>query len=99
MTWPPGLFRFDMSELRTDGSVVGYQDPAYDGFAISASDTVDLARTTRGVFVGTGGDLKVTLVGGSTVLMRNLGSGCLLPIQATRVFATETTASDLVGLV
>ena len=87
-----------MSKLRSDGSVVGYQDPAFDAVEIAASDGADLASVTRGIYVGVGGDLKATLAGGTTVTFVNLADGCLLPVQASKVFATGTTASALVGL-
>jgi hypothetical protein len=41
----------------------------------------------------------VTLKLGATVSFVNLAAGSILPIRATRVHATGTTAGDLVGLV
>lgn len=78
--------------------MVGYQDPAFDAVEIAPSDGADLSAVVRGVYVGIGGDLKVTLAGGSTVTFVNLADGCLLPVQASKVFATGTTAAGLVGL-
>ncbi len=83
---------------RTDGSIVGHQDPVFDAFAVTASDSTDLAQVTRGIYVGGGGHLKVTLAGGSTVTFSNLSAG-IWPFEVVRVFATGTTATNLIGLV
>ena len=52
---------------------------------------------TRGIYVGVGGDV-VAIVNGSAVTFKNVQSGSILPIRATRVNATSTTATDMVGL-
>lgn len=61
--------------------------------AITPSDTVDLTRVTRALWVGVGGDLKVTLVDGTTDELRNIPSGSLLPIAVKRVYATGQTGT------
>lgn len=52
------------------------------------------------IFVGTGGDL--TIVGSSNtptpVKFKNIPSGTLLPVGATKIMSTGTTASDIVVL-
>ncbi|MFM9871991.1 MAG: hypothetical protein ACKVQS_00840 [Fimbriimonadaceae bacterium] len=83
---------------RTDGSIVGHQDPVFDAFAVTPSDTADLAQVTRGVYVGGAGALKVTLAGGSTVTFTGLTAG-IWPFEVVRIFATGTTATGLIGLV
>jgi polygalacturonase len=50
------------------------------------------------LYVGTGGDIKVTMVGNQVVTFSNVPNGSFLPIQVKRVWATDTTASDLLGL-
>lgn len=72
--------------------------PAGAGFAITPNDSVDLARTTRAIWVGTGGTLRVILPSGDDITLLNVADGSLLPIQARRVYNTTTTASNLVGL-
>ncbi len=84
---------------RVDGSLVGSSDPGYDGFLISASDSEDLVAQTRAIWVGSGGSLAVVMAGGSSLTFENVPGGSLLPIQASRVMATGTTASGLVGVV
>jgi hypothetical protein len=48
--------------------------------------------------VGTGGDISVITLGGSTLVLKNIADGSFLPIQVTRVKATSTTATDIVAL-
>jgi hypothetical protein len=73
--------------------------PASDCFGVTPSDSLDLARSTRAIYVGTGGDLKVLTIGSSSpVTFRNIISGSILDIRIRQVFATGTTAQDLVGL-
>ena len=73
--------------------------PATHGFSIVPSDSADLAETTRAVYCGVGGDVVATLQSGATVLFTNVTAGALLPIRLTKVAATGTTATGLVGLV
>lgn len=89
-----------MSSLsdREDGSQVGFNDPAFNGFAITPNDGSDLAADTRAIWVGTGGTLRVILPSGDDITLVNVADGSLLPIQARRIYDTDTTASDLVGL-
>jgi hypothetical protein len=74
------------------------QMPASEGMAITPGDSVELTEWTRGIYVGSGGDLKVTLAGGQVVVFQNLAGGIVHPICARRVWATGTTAADIVGL-
>lgn len=72
--------------------------PAATAFAITPSDGADLADSTRAIYVGVGGDVKVTTVGGDTVTFVGATAGSVLPIRAKKVFATGTTATNLVGM-
>ena len=51
----------------------------------------------RAIYVGTGGDLKLT-VGSTAVTFKNVPSGTLLPIRAQLIWSTGTTASNVVAL-
>jgi hypothetical protein len=73
--------------------------PADHGFSISPSDTVDLAETTRALYVGTGGNIAATLRSGADITLANVPTGSVLPIRFQRIKATNTTATNLVGLV
>ncbi len=72
--------------------------PARRGFAITASDAVDLVAETRAIYVGAGGDVSVVLSSGDEVGFAGLAGGTLLPVRVRRVKASGTTAGQLVGL-
>jgi len=82
----------------TDRSQAGYGQPAVQGFAIAPDNNTDLQYTTRAVWVGGAGAVKVTLAGGDTVTLSGVTAGTLLPLRVTRVFSTGTDATLLVGL-
>ncbi len=71
--------------------------PARAGAEVTPSDTVDLPALTRALYVGTAGDIRVTLASNDTVTFKGVETG-FMPIRARRVFATGTTASDIVGV-
>jgi len=73
-------------------------DPIEGAFDITPDDDVDLERQTRGIYVGTSGDLTVTTVSGTTVTFVALSAGQIHPIRVLRVFATGTDAEDIVGV-
>jgi len=72
--------------------------PADDAFAITPSDTVNFAVPTRAIYSGAGGNITVVTPSGSAVLFVGVPAGVILPIRATRVNATGTAATSLVGL-
>jgi hypothetical protein len=72
--------------------------PIEGGDSVTPNDSVDLARQTRGVYVGVAGDLKVTMVAGDVLTFVGLAAGLIHPIQVTRVWATGTTATSILAL-
>ncbi|WP_339109820.1 hypothetical protein [Thioclava sp. GXIMD4216] len=72
--------------------------PALNGFAIAPDDDADLAQVTRGIYLGQGGDLRVTLAGGQTVTFTNIAAGGIHGLRIRRVWASGTTATEMVGL-
>ena len=64
---------------------------------ISSSD-VTLAIPGGVLYIGVGGDLKVTTISGDTLEFRNLASGSVLAVQVKKVFSTGTDADDIVAL-
>lgn len=70
---------------------------AYDAAAVTPSDSADI-RTTRGLWVGGGGNVKVDMAYGTTVTFSNVPAGTPLPVQVTRVYATGTTATLIVAM-
>jgi hypothetical protein len=72
---------------------------AYDAFVITPSDTVDFSQgTVRGIYVGGAGNVTLITPAGTTVLFTALPVGTFMPVLASRVKATGTTATALVGL-
>lgn len=72
--------------------------PSSSAAAITPSDTTVLpGGTTRGIYVGVAGNV-VALIGGTAITFTAVPAGSILPVAATRVNATGTTASGLVAL-
>lgn len=79
--------------------LAGGLGPAQRGFAITKHDTNLLSATTRAIWVGGAGDVAVLLEGDSSpVTLVGVPAGTLLPIAATKVLSTGTTATSIVGL-
>jgi len=64
--------------------------------AVTPSDTVNIARPTRALWVGVSGDIAIVMPDGTTATIKN-ASG-LVPVQCVRVNSTSTTATDIVAL-
>ena len=73
------------------------QDPARKCAAVTPSDSTPVGDV-RGVFVGTGGNVALRLIGDtSAVVHKNVPSGSYLPVRATYIYSTGTTATDIVA--
>jgi hypothetical protein len=74
-------------------------DPGASGFAVVPSNTDDLVRQTRGLYVGGAGDVKVDLADdGEELVFKNVPAGTTLPIQVKKVWATGTSATYIIAL-
>lgn len=74
--------------------------PAAECFAITPSDSADLPRATKAIYVGTGGDIVLRAVeSDSDVTLRNTIGGSILDIRVRALRDTGTSAQDIVGLV
>ena len=69
---------------------------AKDYVAITPSNTVD--QVYDAIWVGTGGNLRLTSHRGNQVIFSNVGDGKIVPCACKRVLAAGTTATNLVGL-
>ena len=66
--------------------------------AVTASDVTEF-DAPQAVYVGTGGDIALVLVGSSTaVTYKNVADGTWMPVLAIQVLSTGTTASDIVRM-
>jgi hypothetical protein len=68
-----------------------------DAAAVTTSDTVSFP-TASIVFVGSGGTVRVLTAQGSDVTFVGLLAGSILPVQVIQVFATTTTATNMVRI-
>ena len=72
--------------------------PAEGGAAVTPSDSTALSGVTRFIYVGTAGNLAVTMSDGSDVAFANVPAGAVLNLRVSKVKATDTTASNIVAL-
>jgi hypothetical protein len=77
----------------------GLTAPAINASAVTPSDSTDLTDTSRGLYVGVSGDVKVTMAGGAAVTFVGLAAGVIHPIRASRVWSTGTTATSIIAIV
>lgn len=71
---------------------------AVDAVAITKSDSTTYAPLLRGIYVGTTGDVAVVTAQGTTITFSSVPAGAILPVFASKVMSTNTTASNMVGL-
>lgn len=65
---------------------------------VAPNDSTDLTRTTRGLYVGGAGDVRVLLDRDSAaVTFVGVQAGSVLPIRARRVY-TASTATNMLAL-
>lgn len=72
--------------------------PGIKAAAVTAHDTNNIT-ITRGIYVGTSGDVAVIMAGdSSSVIFKNLAAGIVHPLAVTRVLSTGTTATDIMAV-
>lgn len=72
------------------------RDPVRNAEQVTPSDSGDLSTVSRAIYVGGAGDLRVTLADGSDVIFRAAPVGWH-PVRARQIWATGTTATDIVA--
>lgn len=73
--------------------------PGWDkAVVVTPSDSIDLDRPARALYVGGTGTVTAVLLDGSTVLFTAVPVGAILPLQFKRINATGTTATLLVAM-
>ena len=71
---------------------------------VTKSDTDDIPNPGNGavegcvLYVGTGGILRVLTAGGDDITFQNVPNGTFIPVQVVRVFASTTSALNIVAL-
>lgn len=81
--------------LKKDG---GSTAPARKAIPVTTSDSDLLVSIPRGLYIGVSGDVKVTLADDNTaVIFKSVPVG-LLPVMVKQVFATGTTATNILAL-
>jgi len=73
-------------------------DPARRAVAITPDDGADLPWVSRALYVGQGGDLRVTMADGDVVTLEALPGGAIYPLRVGRVHASGTSAGSVVAL-
>lgn len=72
--------------------------------SVTPSDTVNISSVSGGtnngcvLYVGSAGNLRVQTVGGDDVTFNNINTGAFIPVQIVKVYATGTTASNILAL-
>jgi len=70
--------------------------------AVTPNDSTDITgadhNNPAALYVGTGGDVEVITLGGSTVTLKSVPTGTFVPMQVTRVKAANTTATDIIAI-
>lgn len=72
--------------------------PATTAVAVTPSNSTDLANITTGIFIGGAGTLKIDMPGTSAFTFTSVAAGVYLPLRVKRVYATGTTATNIVAL-
>ena len=76
----------------------GLTGPANSAVAVTPHDTNDLTDTTRGLYIGVSGNIKVDMRDTGTAVVFTAAPVGILPIRVTRVYATDTAATNIVAL-
>ncbi len=68
------------------------------GDAVAITPTDGASHNLVGIYVGTTGDVAVVTDRGTTVTFKTVPAGAIIPLAIRTVNATNTTASNIVGL-
>ena len=72
--------------------------PMTDAEVVTKSDSVNLVNVSRAIYVGGTGHMNVIMANGDTILFSAIPVGTILPIRASRVQSTGTTATLMVAM-
>ena len=73
--------------------------------AVTPSDSANIPPITGGdnnvgcvLYIGGAGNLKITTYGGDTVTLNGVLAGTFIPVNVVKVWATDTTATNVIAL-
>lgn len=73
--------------------------------AVTPSNTSNIPPITGGdnnvgcvLYVGGAGNLKVTTYGGDTVIFNGVLAGTFIPVNVVKVWASDTSATNIIAL-
>jgi len=75
--------------------LVRQSGPMQGGFPVTPDDDLEFQETTRVLYVGTTGNIKLQMINGD-VILRAFEQG-YHPLAVKKVFSTGTTASNIWG--
>lgn len=78
-------------------SLKDWSAPASHAFAITPSDSATI-QGSRSLWIGGAGSVAVQMQSGATVTFAGVSPG-ILPIAVSKVLATGTTATGILGLI
>ncbi|WP_020474231.1 spike base protein, RCAP_Rcc01079 family [Zavarzinella formosa] len=76
----------------------GLVAPYAHAAVLTKSDTDELTKVSRALYVGGTGNINVVTAAGETVLFSAIPVGTLLPIRIKQLLSTNTTATLVVAL-
>lgn len=80
----------------------GFGDPGTSIVAVTASDTTDLTGARAFFYTGTGGNVAIKTVHGDSnvtaVTITDCPANTIIPVQITRIMATNTTATQIYAI-
>lgn len=71
---------------------------ATSGEAVTPSNSDELTKFARALWVGTAGDIALVTTAGTSLTFVGIAAGTMVPIQCKQVLSTGTTASNIVAL-
>lgn len=73
--------------------------PMFPGgaMAVTPSDTANLTNPSV-IYVGSGGNVKVTTASGDVVTFTGVLGGTVIPVQVIRVWSGSTTATSMTAI-
>jgi len=83
--------------MTSEVELLNNMGPYNDAMEITAADS-DLSHPVQKLYVGSAGDVRVTTVNDDDVNFKSVPAGTILPVWVKRVWSTNTTGSDFVGL-